>query len=863
MAFGGTVKLTGESEYRKALADITSNLKVLNSEMKIVTSQYDKNDKSTSNLSQQNEVLNKKIAEQKDKVAVLTQALADAEQETGENSETSKKWRVELNNAQAELNKLEKSVDDNEKAMKDSATATDKNTDAIDKFGKEAEDSGNSVLKLGDLIKANLISDAVKAGIRGLASAIKGVGSAFISLGKQALESYGQYEQLVGGVDTLFGASSKTIQEYANNAYKTAGLSANQYMETVTSFSASLIASLDGDTAKASEVANRAIIDMSDNANKMGTSMEMIQNAYQGFAKQNYTMLDNLKLGYGGTKGEMQRLIKEASQMTEVQKKLGITVDETDMSFANIANAISVVQANMGIAGTTTAEASKTMQGSVSAMKASWQNLITGLADENANFDQLINNLVTSIAGEGGEGGVLSNFLPRISTALDGIVEMVVRLAETLLPKVLDMAVDLISTLAQGISTGLPKVISAISSAIPTLLSVLSSQLPVIISTVMSLIPQLVSMLAGAIPVLLETVLGIVVQVISSLSETLPQILTTIVGLIPQVLTTILDSLPLLIEAVLSLVLSIVQALPTIIQNLILALPSIIQSIVNALLGAIPLLLQTAIQLLMCIVQAIPTIIKALVTALPEIIKTILNGLLDALPKVLDGAIELLMSIVTAIPTIIEALIVEVPNLVITIISTLLSQLPNLLQSAVKLLMGIVQAIPTIVVELAKQVPKLITSIVSGLSSGISNVANVGRNLLQGLWNGMSGLSSWLWGKVKSMLSGLTSKIKSFFGIHSPSKLFQDEIGTNLALGLGEGFTDTMKDVTTDMTSAIPTEFDTNVSTNFNAGAGSSSSNYNMMVSAFKQALTEVKVVMNNREMGAFVTDTIERVVYT
>ena len=296
-SFGGTVKLTGESEYQKALKGITSNLKVLNSEMKVVTSQFDKNDKSTSNLSQQNDVLNKKIAEQKDKVEILSKALATAESETGKNSNTSQKWRVELNNAQAELNKLVKNVDDNEKAMKDSEKATEENTDAIDKFGKEADDSGKSALKLGDLIKANLISDAIKTGIKGLASAIKGVGSAFVDLGKQALASYGEYEQLVGGVNTLFGENSKKVQEYANNAYKTAGLSANQYMETVTSFSASMIASLNGDTAKASEVSNRAIIDMSDNANKMGTSMESIQNAYQGFAKQNYTMLDNLKLG--------------------------------------------------------------------------------------------------------------------------------------------------------------------------------------------------------------------------------------------------------------------------------------------------------------------------------------------------------------------------------------------------------------------------------------------------------------------------------------------------------------------------------------------------------------------------------------
>ena len=275
-SFGGTVKLTGESEYQKALRGISDNLKVLNSEMKVVTSQYDKNDSSSQKLKATSEVLNKKIAEQESKVGILKDALAKAEQETGKNSNTTKKWQVQLNEAEAELN-------DMNKELKDQHGNLDK--------------SGEKALKLGDIIKANLISEGIIAGIKGLGSAVAKVGSAFIDVGKQAIASYAQYEQLVGGVDTLFGESSAKVQEYASNAYKTSGMSANEYMETVTSFSASLISSLGGDTAQASEVANRAIIDMSDNANKMGTDIQSIQNAYQGFAKQNYTMLDNLKLG--------------------------------------------------------------------------------------------------------------------------------------------------------------------------------------------------------------------------------------------------------------------------------------------------------------------------------------------------------------------------------------------------------------------------------------------------------------------------------------------------------------------------------------------------------------------------------------
>lgn len=373
--FGGTVKLTGETEYQKALKNITGNLKLLSSELKITTSMYDKNDTSVENLSSKNQILNKQIEEQEKKVGVLEKALADAKKETGENSETTNKWQIKLNEAQAQLNKLNGELSENSskleqanqsqkkfedttktaingvkdlaaemlkgaagtsdfaKVLKSDLTTrvdemkdkvktgvnnikefgstiadnvknpeklgetiksklitaaeklektTDENTESLDEFGKEAEESGEKALKLGDIIKANLISDAIKTGLKGLASAVKSVGSAFIDIGKQAMESYAEYEQLVGGVDTLFGSASQKVQEYANNAYQSAGLSANAYMETVTSFSASLISSLNGDTAAASEVANRAIVDMSDNANKMGTDMQSLQNAYQG-----------------------------------------------------------------------------------------------------------------------------------------------------------------------------------------------------------------------------------------------------------------------------------------------------------------------------------------------------------------------------------------------------------------------------------------------------------------------------------------------------------------------------------------------------------------------------------------------------
>ncbi len=292
---------------------------------------------------------------------------------------------------------------------------------------------------------------AVKAAAAGVAAAAGAVGA----VGTAAVKAYSDFEQLVGGVDTLFKESSSTVQAYADEAYKTAGMSANEYMETVTGFSASLLQSLGGDTKKAAEYANSAVTDMSDNANKMGTSMQSIQNAYQGFAKQNYTMLDNLKLGYGGTKEEMQRLLEDA------QKISGIKYDIS--SFADITQAIHVIQNEMNITGTTAEEAATTIQGSLGMVKGAWENLLTGMADPDADIDVLFDNLMTSIETLG------ANLLPVVERVLGSLAELIEKkapllkeklpaLAEKILPALLSAAVKLAASLAQALP-GILKVI--------------------------------------------------------------------------------------------------------------------------------------------------------------------------------------------------------------------------------------------------------------------------------------------------------------------------------------------------------------------------------------------------------------------
>lgn len=332
------------------------------------------------------------------------------------------------------------------------------------------EASGNAST-FGDKIKGGLAT-AGKLAVAGVAAA----GTAAVTIGKQSLEAYASYEQLVGGVETLFKGSSATVQEYAAQAYKTAGLSANEYMETVTSFSASLLQSLGGDTEAAAQYADTAIRDMSDNANKMGTDMSSIQNAYQGFAKQNYTMLDNLKLGYGGTKQEMERLILDAENLNSGFEAARDENGNLAMSYSDIVEAIHIVQTEMDITGTTSKEASSTISGSVASMKAAWQNMLVGIADENADFENLTDNFVDSVVTVG------ENMIPRvqsivgglgdlISKASDKLVPLVVKTITDNLPKIIESGIKLVITLITGLIQAIPQLVAAIPQIIRAIIN--------------------------------------------------------------------------------------------------------------------------------------------------------------------------------------------------------------------------------------------------------------------------------------------------------------------------------------------------------------------------------------------------------
>lgn len=459
---GPKIGIDGEKEFRESLRAMGQQLKTLGTEMKAVTSAFDVDNDSQKKLASQSDILSRQLEVQQQRLGEVQKALDYAKANYSENSSEVQRWQQALNNATTDVNRTKKQLNELEAG--------------VEGVGDAMDGAGQKTSIFGDVLKANLLGNAIVSGVKAVASGIK-------SLISGAIEGYGEYEQLVGGVETLFGSSADTVIKNAENAYKTAGLSANAYMETVTSFSASLLQSMGNDTEAAAKKADLALTDMSDNANKMGTDMKSIQNAYQGFAKQNYTMLDNLKLGYGGTKEEMQRLIDDANALNAAQ---GNYTNYSIESYADIVDAIHTVQTEMGITGTTALEASTTVEGSISSMKAAYQNFVTGLGDQNADIGALTEELIQSA------GNVAKNVLPVIESVVKNIAETVreqgpdmitrfVAYATEKLPEVLKLGVQLIVSLVKGLAQNLPELLRGTLALVDTLISAFLDSLPDII----------------------------------------------------------------------------------------------------------------------------------------------------------------------------------------------------------------------------------------------------------------------------------------------------------------------------------------------------------------------------------------------
>ncbi len=668
-------------------------------------------------------------------------------------------------------------------------------------FGSTGSKAGNA---FGNTMTAGIDGGVKRSSglLSGLGTVARGVGTvaaagmtaltgAVTAIGGAALSAYADYEQLVGGVDTLFGSASGQLQAYAADAYKTCGMSANQYMTQATSFAASLVSSCGGDVAKAADYANMAMGDMSDNVNKMGSNMVDVQNAYQGFAKQNYTMLDNLKLGYGGTKEEMERLIADANKLREAQgKNADLTID----SYADVVEAIHTVQENMGITGTTAKEAATTISGSIGMAKAAWENFITGLGRDDVDFSQLTEQLLTSI------GAVATNVAPRVAQIGQGIIQafpiVLAGLGAVLAPIVseaLATAWNIAVQALAGIGIHLPEVdASQILSAFQTVADVASTVVGVVrsafeavpgifetvvsavggaVSTVISvltpfaeyfaaqMLPAIVSFASG-----LVSAFAAVWPVLSQFGQTVMNIGAAVMPVLQNAFALIM---PLIGQAI-SLVMQLFSALSPLISQVAAALMPALTAIGTALANLAAAVLPglaAAVQVVFSVLQMLMPVIQTVLSVVGSIVSVVLTVVSQVIAAVINAA-AVVSSVISAVLTVVSALVAGVT----AFIGSILAVVGGCVSTVSALVAGVVNTVVSLIGSLVSSVLSAISGLVSGVASFfqsivsiMSSAASSAYSAVTGAFNSMVGAVSGAVGNLMGVVSSIPGQITGFF----------------------------------------------------------------------------------------------------
>lgn len=644
--------------------------------------------------------------------------------------------------------------------------------------------SKSSVLLGGLGTVARGVATVAAAGMTALTAAVTAIGGA-------ALSAYADYEQLVGGVDTLFGSASGKLQAYAADAYKTCGLSANQYMTQATSFAASLVSSCGGDVAKAADYANMAMGDMSDNVNKMGSNMVDVQNAYQGFAKQNYTMLDNLKLGYGGTKEEMQRLIADANKLREVQGK---NADLTIGSYADVVEAIHTVQESMGITGTTAEEAATTISGSIGMAKAAWENFITGLGRDDVDFSQLTEQLLTSI------GAVAANVAPRVAqigagiiqafpTVLAGLGAVLAPIMSEALATAWNIAVQALSNIGihlpevdssqicsafkaiAGVASTVVGVVRSAFEAMPGIFETVTSAVGGAISAVISavtpfaeyfaaqMLPAVVSFASG-----LVSAFAAVWPALSQFGQTIMNIGTAIMPVLQNAFALIM---PLISQAI-SLVMQLFSALSPLISQVAAALMPALTAIGTALANLAAAVLPglaAAVQVVFSVIQMLMPVIQTVLSVVGSIVSVILTVVSQVIAAVINAA-AVVSSAISAVLTVVSALVAGVT----AFIGSILAVVGGCVSTVSDLVAGAVNAVVSLIGSLVSSVLSAISGLVSGIASffqsivsTMSSAASSAYSAVTGAFNSMVGAVSGAVGNLMGVVSGIPGQVMDFF----------------------------------------------------------------------------------------------------
>lgn len=607
------------------------------------------------------------------------------------------------------------------------------------------DQASGEVDKIGDGIK-NKLGAAAKAGV----AAVAAVGTATVAIGKTALDAYANYEQLVGGIDTLFKSSSAKMQQYAADAYQTAGVSANRYMEISTSFAAALISSLGGNTEAAADMANTAITDMSDNANKMGTSLETVQEAYMSLSRGNYEMLDSLKLGYGGTKSELERLLSDAEKFSAAQGKVrDFSVD----SYSDIVEAIHVVQDEMGITGTTAEEAATTIEGSVNTAKASWENWLAGLGNENADMGVLTDQLVGSVATAG------ENIVPRVAQNMATIGQTVADCA----PGVgLYLRNALINVLPEAVQGPMRDAFAGVDKVVGKLESVFNDNL----KPAADAADGVFSAIGSGVKTFGDAVNDLVLPAIDRLSPAFNDFFGAIQAAQP-LLEFIANIIGIGLAAAISTAIKLFTAITGVVAFVITGFAQLYEDISGFVTGVVQFFtvdLPNAINELVQWFAQLPGNIAAFLS-------TVIAGVVAWVANMAANAVNAGSQFISGIAGFLSALPGKVASWLAGVISTVIGWVSQFASNA------------------TSAATQFARNLIDGLASIPGRVTSIGSNIIQGLVNGVTGAAGRLIDAVKGAVGNAIEGAKNLLGIHSPSRVFR-EIGRYAMQGAALGVDD-------------------------------------------------------------------------
>lgn len=759
--FGLKIGLEGEKEFKKALADINQSFKVLGSEMKVVQSQFDKNDDSVEALTARNQVLGKEIDAQKKKIETLRKALENASTSFGENDRRTQQWQIQLNNAQAALNNMERELDQNQRAidsmgdeMRDAAQQTDKFGDEIDYAADKTDKASGKLEKVGSVLKGLAVTAG--AAVAAAGAALAGLTKSFLDLA----ESTREYREDQAKLDA---------------AFTTAGFTAEQAGEAYTGFYAIL-----GEEDRSVEAVNHL-------AKLCSTEEELAQ-------------WTDIAAGVWATFGDSLPIEGLTEAANETAKTGTITGQLADA---------------LNWAGVNEEAFQSALDGCSSEQEraALITDTLNGLYQEAAENYKTLN-------GDVMEAQRAQALLTDAYAQLGAIAEPIMTTLKTMAADVLTAMIPFVSLMGEG----LQGVLNGTAGAAETFAEGISGLVSVLMEKLSTIVPVIGEAILASLPVLLEAGVNIITTLVTGIVNALPQLVPTIVQMVTQICQTLIANLPLILDAALQLVTGLAQGILNALPVLIAALPEIINGIVTFLLNSIPQIIETGIQLLTSLVAALPDIITAIVAAIPQIIEGIITAVLNSIPQIIQAGIDLLVSLIQALPQIITTIVAAIPQIITGIVNALINSIPQIIQAGVELLVSLIANLPTIIAEIVKAIPQIITGIVSALGQGVSQIAEVGANLVRGLWQGIQSLAGWIWDKVSGWISGIWDGILGFFGINSPSKemawvgemlveglagSIEDNGGqaVKAAEGMSKNINGVMQDLAKDMTTALPTDF--------------------------------------------------------